>query len=570
MALLVAFQLVRVVFLDGSTLTAQAAQRYTKTVVSYAKRGTIYDINHRVLAYSEDCSDIYADCTQISNPAATAQELSSVLGGKSTDYLILLTKNPSSTFVYIKKQVETKQVQALQQRQAVLKQQYINGLSDKAEAPLDPPTALRGINYLKSTKRCYPYGKVAAQIVGSVQQVDGSSGTQLVGKSGIELAYNADLTGVDGQTVAQTAKNGVPLPGGVISQSEAQDGNDLVLSIDIDLQKYVEQRLAAVAHTYGRDQGTVTVEDGATGEIYAAASLPLYKRGKLTQKAVEAGATNLKQITATYEPGSVFKGMTFAVALSKGVIDPTTMIHCPAHLKVDGYTISDSHLRPAEDMSATQIIARSSNIGTSLIKKRITNKDFYDALQSFGIGQATHVDYPGEALGQLAAPKTWSDVQADNISFGQGVSVTPLQVLAYYSALANKGTKVEPHFLINESSDSKARSYPSSQILAPETVSELTPMLQQVVKSGTGVNARISGFKPAGKTGTAQIASPSGGYQAHNYNVSFVGFLPGSSSSLTCMCTMDKQPSTEVVNPTPILFKQVMAYAIKHYDISPG
>jgi cell division protein FtsI (penicillin-binding protein 3) len=570
-AVLVLGQLINVTVVQGASLKAQAAEKYTKTTINYAKRGTIYDCNMKILAISVDCTTIYADCTEVSDPAATSQLLSHYLGGSAADYLQLLTKNPAARFVYLKKDASKEQASALQAENSQLKQQYIASLSDPSKVPVDIPTALSGIGYLAATKREYPYGSVGAQVIGAVSTKDDpGGGTQLTGISGIELAYDAQLKGVNGYTTAETAKDGTPIAGGAYQNVDAQDGQDLVLSIDINLQSYVEKELKATAKQAKRDQGTATVMDGATGRIYAAASLPLYNRGKLTTKAVNAGATNLQQITSSYEPGSVFKGLTFATALETHQIKPSTRIHVPSKLPVDTYTIRDSHDHPAETLTAAQILAQSSNIGTSLIKERINNDTYAAYLHKYGIGEVTHVDYPGERSGTLADPKTWPDSQALNISFGQGVTVTPLQIASFYGILASGGTQVQPHFVISAGGTPTTPAYQNQQVVSASTVKDMDSMLKGVVTDGTGKRAAVAGYTAAGKTGTAQIASPSGGYQKGNYNVSFVGYLSGSGSALTCMCTMDKQPSVDVVNPTPGLFSKIMAKAASLYHIQPS
>jgi cell division protein FtsI (penicillin-binding protein 3) len=247
-------------------------------------------------------------------------------------------------------------------------------------------------------------------------------------------------------------------------------------------------------------------------------------------------------------------------------------IGVPAVRRFSDYTISDSHPRGDMTMSFRTIIAESSNVGISLVKDRIGDEAYAGYLKRFGIGLPTRVDFPGEGLGILADWDDWSDIQTANISFGQGVSVSSLQIAGFYGAVANNGIKYQPHFLIDRPQALERVSFADTaeQIMRPDTAQGLTSMLESVVTDGTGHAAKIEGYSVAGKTGTAQKASPDGGYLPDNYIVSFVGFLSSSESKLVCITSMDNPIGAEGNAPTGPLFASIMQFAANRYMIEPS
>jgi cell division protein FtsI (penicillin-binding protein 3) len=571
-------QLVYLQVFAAPDLRAEAHAQRTSEVPIPARRGTIYDRDGNVLAMSVDALTIYANPRQVADPHATAAVLADVLGGSPDDYYQKLTED--TTFVYILQKADVERAEQLKARERTLREE----LEEKAvagsvgtggtggSASEAPVTALYGIDYLDDTKRVYPYGSIGAQVIGMVD-VDNK------GIFGLEQMYDSLLRGTDGRlsteyslAMEQRPRSGQPIPGSEREEVAPVHGQDIVLSLDIELQQHLESELARMGTERATEEGNALVLDGATGEIYASASLPLLDRDNITEEAIEKGATTLKSVCLSYEPGSTFKPFTAAAALEAQVMDVEEEIAVPAVRVYDEYTVSDSHERSDTVMSFRTILAQSSNVGISLVKDRLSDESYHGYLRRFGVKEATHVDFPGEAIGSLDPWESWSAVQAANISFGQGVSLSSLQVADFYGAVANDGMKRRPHFLIDRpQAPLEAQSVvKGEQVMRPETAQSLRSMLASVVAEGTGHAAAIEGYEVAGKTGTAQKASPDGGYLPDEYIVSFVGFFVGSQSKLVCITSMDNPIGAEGNAPTGPLFASIMQFAANRYMIEPG
>ena len=260
------------------------------------------------------------------------------------------------------------------------------------------------------------------------------------------------------------------------------------------------------------------------------------------------------------------KPLTMLAALLDGKVTLDSTYYCPAALKVDDYTITDSHERPSEDMSVSTIIAESSNVGISLVAKDLTFTRLYEYIQQFQLCDKTGVDYPGEASGSIAPKNEWSTVQGYNISFGQGLTTTPIEMVRFYGALANDGVACTPHFLTDVPSESGRRNYDTVQITDNAgAISDLESMMQQTVERGTATDAQIKGYRVIGKTGTAEIASDTGGYKKGMYNLSFIGYLPDTSTNLVCFVGATDVPGERKTVGT---FRDIMAFAIDRYNIT--
>ncbi len=539
----------QVVFADE--YSSMAENRRTTSEVVYAKRGTIYDRNGNILAMSVDATTIYANPTEITDPEATANEIAAITGEDPSTYIDALTKD--TTFAYVIRKGDTSIADSLKERyyeinDELLAEQEATGAEELGDNPLT------GIYYLDDTRRVYPYGQVAGQVIGYV-------GTDNNGLSGLELEYDDILSGTDGQRVVEYGRGGIPIPGGTKVDVAAEDGQDIMISIDIALQQYAEEQLVAYAEQSGAEGGEITIIDGATGEIYATASLPLYDLNNVSD--AEEGASNLKTVSGIYEPGSIFKVVTAAILLDSGVVTADEYIDVPGELEVGDRTITDSTEHGTLSMNLADIIAQSSNIGMTLLEQRLSSEEFYNALVAFGFGEDTGVDYPGESNGILASFEDWTSVQEANISFGQGIAVTSMQMASFYATIANDGVYIQPHFLIGYPSSGETVEYESKQIVSEETTELLTEMLCGVTTEGTGTLAAIDGYQVAGKTGTSQKITETGEYSHGAYIIDFAGFLAYTDSELACVVAFDN-PASSVAMP---VFANVMSEAIDLYMI---
>ena len=542
-AVVAALFLVRLVYLQVIVAPSYAAQAEQARTVGFdiePRRGTIYDRNGTVLAVSVDATTIYANPSEVEDLPGTAAALAGVLGGEAADYQNALSAG-TSTFAFIQRKADT-------------------AVADQVRA-LD----LKGIYFIADTKRTYPNGRVGAQIVG-LTDIDGN------GLSGLEKYYDDILSGEPGRYEAERGRDGTPIPGGVHEETPAVDGQDIIISLDIELQQYVEERLTADEKGMTANGGSAIVMDGGTGEIYAAASLPLFNPADRSE--VKEGATKLKAVTDLFEPGSIFKSVTTMAILESGTMSPDTELFCPASITADGYTITDAHERGDATYTLREILDQSSNIGISLAMERMGFSMLHGKILEYNLHSKTGVDYPGEGeqgtdiLGSLADPEDLSTVGMYNISFGQGISLTPLQITRFYGALVNDGVECTPHFLISKPQSGEVAEYATEDVIEnKEAIEDITSMFKTVVTDGTGKQAAIEGFNVAGKTSTAEIYDEeNGGYRKGVYNLAFTGFLADSSSQLVCFVAANEVPTDGVVTP---MFKDIMSTAIDRFNIHP-
>ncbi len=542
----------RLVYLQvimAPTYSEMAEDTRTVKIPIEPRRGTIYDRNGTILAVSVDASSIYATSSEVDDAKSEAKSLAKVLGGKADDYIDALTGD-SGTYQAVARKVDVE-------------------VGEKVEA-LDLP----GVYVLEDTKREYPNGQTGAQIIGvcSTKVDEDENREYYYGISGLEQYYDSTLAGDPGYYEAELGRDGTPIPGGVHESTEAVDGQDIVISVDLELQEYVEQRLTSGVKDLDASSGSAVVMDAGTGEIYAAASLPLFDPNE--RKKMKEDATNLKPMTTLFEPGSVFKSVSMMALLETGTYKASDKIYCPSSIQVDDYVISDAHDRGDTTYSMGQILAQSSNVGISLASSEMGFDKLYDYILKYNMHSKTGVDYPGEGesdtdvLGYLAPYDDLSTVAKYNMSFGQGISVTPLQITRFYCALDNDGVECTPHFLMSLPQKDVTATYDTEKIIDDKkAITSIQKMLKSVVSEGTGTDAAIDGYTVAGKTSTAQIYDDKhGGYRDEQYNLAFTGFLSGSSSQLVCFVGANEVDFMGVVTP---IFKDIMTTAIDRFNIAP-
>ena len=570
-AVIAALFLLRLVYIQAIAAPGLAEEAKSARM-AYAweepRRGTIYDRNGVVLATSVETTTIYIDPVEVEDANATAQVLVDMLGGTKADYLEAITAT-GTRYSEVKEKADPDSAERVRARVAEL---------TATDAPFEG--ADFGIRYKTEWKREYPNGQVGGQVVGActIETEVENNREYYKGISGLELYYNDILSGEPGYTRVEQGSDGTPIPGGERDTKAAVNGEDLIISIDIELQQYVEERLTADQKGITANGGSAIVMDGGTGEIYAAASLPLLNPADRTE--MEADAPKLKCVTDLFEPGSIFKSVSSMAILESGTMTPDSELFCPAYIEADGYVITDAHERADATFTLRQIMDQSSNIGISLATENATVGDvsgfqnLYNKINEYNLHTKTGVDYPGEGevgteyLGNLPSFKDWGKVTAYNISFGQGMSLTPLQITRFYGALVNDGVEATPHFLLSKPQTGEVMEYESEEVIKDKgAIEDLTSMLKTVVTDGTGKQAAIEGFNVAGKTSTAEIYDEvNGGYMKGVYNLAFTGFLADSSSQLVCFVGANEVPTDGVVTP---IFKDIMATAIDRFNIYP-
>lgn len=524
----------RLLYLQVAKADEYSRMAEASRTVSYdvpARRGTIYDRNGNVLATSVDATTVYVNPREVSDPQGVAAALADAFDGTQDDYRELVTQD--STFVYVKRKADADAAKALRSQ----------GLS--------------GVHFIGDTKRIYPYGSTAGQVVGFTN-IDGE------GVSGLELFYDDILRGENGRMSYEIGADGTSIPDGSKVENEAVDGEDIIISIDIDMQAFVEEKLRGQVRNQGGTDGNAILLDSSNGEIIAVASTPYFNPSDTSK--VEEGATSVKSITNAFEPGSVFKTVSATAILEAGTMTPDTVVYCPTSIAADEYRVSDMHDRPETDMTLRQIIQNSSNVGISRSVEDYLGFDrLYEKIKAYGMTEATGADYPGEAAGYHTASSEWSKIQAYNVTFGQGITVTPLQIARFYGALRNGGVACTPHFLIAKPQTDETPAYASARIIENiAAIPDMVSMLKTVVEEGTGVDAAIDGFSVAGKTGTAEYAVEGRGYEKYAANKDFCGFLPDSSSPLVCFVEVDHVYDDSPATP---LFHDIMSFAIDRYRV---
>lgn len=575
-AIFAAVFFLRLVYLQvivAGDYSSQAQAQRTSYLTIEPRRGTIYDRNGVVLATSVDATTIYVDPTEVTDVNMTAQLLADSLGGQASGYLEKVTAN-NTRYSVIKRKADTSVGDDLQSRvtERVAEAQKQENVRAK-DAGEQAQTVQSGIHFVTESRREYPNGQVAGQVVGacSIGVDEDKNREYYYGICGLEKQYNDVLSGTPGYYEAEYGRSGQAIPGGVHEQVDAVDGQDIVVSIDINLQRDVEEYLTNGCKDLEAASGSAVLMDGSTGEIYAAASLPLFNPADRSE--VKEGAMQLKCVTDLFEPGSIFKSVSTMAILETGTLTPDSELFCPASITADGYTISDAHERGDATFTLREILDQSSNVGISLATEQMGFDELYNHIVKYNLHSTTGVDYPGEgeegtdALGMLAPLEQWSAVQAYNVSFGQGVSVTPLQMTRFYGAIVNSGVECVPHFLLSMPQSGYTPIYEIEDVIEnKDAIGDMQSMLKTVVTDGTGKLAAIDGYNVAGKTSTAEIYDEeNGGYRKNVYNLAFTGFLADSSSKLVCFVGANEVPGNRVVTP---IFKDIMTSAIDRFGIT--
>jgi cell division protein FtsI (penicillin-binding protein 3) len=523
---------------DGQTLAQYGLDHRLRTIPLPAERGAIRDRHGAPLAISLDARDIYADPRLVTDPVGEAAQIAAILEVKPKSLLPDLTAD--GTFTYVARQVDEDVARRIEQLQ------------------------LPGIGFLGVPKRYYPAGPLAAQVLGFVG-VDG------VGLAGLEQEWDTELAGIPGERTAEIAPNGQPIAQGENVERDPVDGVDLVTTLDRQIQFQAQQALAAAVDANHAKAGTIVVMDPKTGDVYAMASVPGFDANRFAE--VDPDVWRNRAITDAFEPGSVLKVVTAAAALETGMVSMTERFQVPDAMKIDEFTIHDSHPHPVQTMTLADIIAQSSNIGIAKVAERMGGDRLDDFLQRFGFGADTGVGFPGESRGVLPALDDWTATSVATFSYGQGMTVTPLQMASVYATIANGGVWVQPRLVrATRLPDGEVRTAPpptTRRVIDEATADLLTQMLALVVADGTGTTARVQGYQVAGKTGTALKPEAGGGY-GERYVASFIGFLPASAPRLVIAGFIDEPTTIYGSIAAGPLFQQVARYAIQRLGIAPA
>jgi cell division protein FtsI/penicillin-binding protein 2 len=485
-----------------------------------APRGNIYDRNGNPLALNVKLFSVAADPKLIGNPAETAARLAEPLR-MSAEELARRLGRRDTRWVALRESVDERVAAAVRRVECA------------------------GLIIDTEWKRVYPHEMVAAALLGFL-------GKDRRGLSGVEAALDEQLTGSDGEMVVvldgRLPRSRSQIPGLTVVRRHMRPGSSVVLTTDLEIQAIAEEELAKAVREAEAGGGTAIVMDPETGEVLAVATQPGFDANDFRQ--YDAASWVSQAVVSPYEPGSTFKVITACAAIEEGVMSHGEIYECTGTRSVGNRTISCALHGGRRDhgaVSLDDIVVKSCNVGMATVALALGAERLHRWARRFGFGERTGIELSGESAGMLPPPGSWSRVQLANVGFGQGVSVTWLQLLSAYCAVGNGGRQVHPHVVkLVRDADGQMRNVepgPGERILSERTAERMRAALERAVTEGTGQRAQIAGRRVAGKTGTAQKPSPEAGYRSGKYIGSFVGFAPAEDPRLAILVAID-EPKT--------------------------
>lgn len=418
--------------------------------------------------------------------------------------------------------------------------------------------------------RTYPEDSLAAHIIGYL----GFNGDQQIGRYGIEGYFDKILRGNLGWFSAEKNAQGDFIGVANNEFKPAQDGSDVVLTVDRVVQSYAEEILAAGVQKYGAERGSIIVMDPKTSAVLGMATFPTFDPNAYYAVKDARVQTN-PLVSDIFEPGSILKPVIMAGAINDGIVTPNTTFVDSGPVKIGKYTINTFNGKHLGVQTMTQILEQSNNVGMVWVGEKVGAQTEYDYLRRFGLGERTGIELEGETQTNLQEPDKWSEVQLATTSFGQGVALTPLQALNAINAIANKGVLMQPHIVssIRQSDGTVKKTEPKSvrQVVTAETADKVSAMMVSVIENGVGRAARVPGYYIAGKTGTAQVPDARGKYSTDKKIISFVGFGPIENPKFSVLIKLDNPAGLSFASGTAApMFKQIAEKLLNYYQIPPS
>lgn len=506
-------KLVNVQILDSEKYKIAARKQYENKIVLSPYRGLIYDRNMNTLVSNSFEFSFAADPNMIDNPEMVAEIFSKTFGKSKEEYFSKLSSQNTS-FIYLERRVDPSKV---------------NGLDT-----ID----MNGVIVLKEPKRVYNYGSLASQILGFTN-------VENKGQTGIELSLESELAGKDGFIIMQRDGKGNNRPSLEFPRKDSENGNNVVLTLDINIQRFAEEELAEGVKNHNADGGKVIVQSVKTGEVLAMTSYPTFDPNKIS--VTDTIGMKNAVITDVYEPGSTFKLITAAASLEEKIEDKNSIIATESVNEIKGLKITDVH--SSQSMSFQQIIEQSSNVGFSKISLKLGSERFYKYARDFGFGIYSGVELPGENKGILKRPIDFSGVSLPYMAIGYEVLVNAMQISNAYATVANNGMMMKTYIVKKEFAPDGNIIYENKplqvrQVISENTAKNLTSLLVGVVERGTGIDAKIDGISVAGKTGTSQRLID-GEYSNSSHNSSFVGYFPAENPQIIITVILNNPKSGE-------------------------
>jgi cell division protein FtsI (penicillin-binding protein 3) len=553
--LLFGLRLIEIQAIRASGYVKKAEVELSKSATLLAPRGTIYDINGVELARSISAMNIAVDQTVVNDPAAAAKVVAPILNMTPSQlqpdltgerrYVLIAKDITPETWRQVNQAIKDYNTQILKTKDGISKR--IGGFVPE-----------------RSFIRDYPSGKLTSSLIG-ITNDQGS------GASGIESSLNSLLAGTNGKYIYANGRGNI-IPGSEQVSVEAKSGTSVRLTIDRDVQWVAQNAISQAVASSRAESGTVIVMDPKTGAILAQASAPTFDPN--ISSTITLNKLRNPAVQEVYEPGSTGKVITVAAALQEGLVTPQSIFTIPYKMKVADEYFHDHEKHPTQRLTTTGVLAVSSNTGSIQIGQKLGKETLYNYLRKFGIGQSTNSKLPGESAGILHPVKEWSGTSLPTIAFGQGYSLTAMQATSVFATIANDGVRVSPSILagvVDESGKyTPAKENESVRVLSSQTASNMRAMMESVVSSsGTAPAAAISGYRIAGKTGTAnRFNSACKCYSG--YTASFIGFAPADQPKYVISVTIQDPKGMHWggVLAGPV-FKKVMSFVLQSERVQP-
>ncbi|MDO8512046.1 MAG: penicillin-binding protein 2 [bacterium] len=426
------------------------------------------------------------------------------------------------------------------------------------------------IRFEKFYDRYYPEETLAAQVLGYVRQ----EGIGIKGEYGIEGAMNDVLQGRSGFMASERDVIGRLISVSSMDLKPAEDGADIVLTIDRIVQTYAESVAKQGRDKFSAEKASIIVADPYTGEIKAIANYPTFDPNYFGDVR-DISVMRNNAILDVFEPGSIFKPLIMSIAIDLGLVTPNTTMNDAGALKVGKYIINTFNGKHLGVITMTQILEQSNNVGMVWVAQKIGAEKLFEGLRHFGIGDKTGLPLTGEAARALPLPDTWSEVKLDTISFGQGVVVTPMQMLVSAMAVINGGQLLEPHIIkeirYSNGNVDKTQVKLIRQVVSPESATKVSAMMTSVVENGVGALAKVKGYYVGGKTGTAQVVeSETGRYSADKKIISFFGFAPADKPKFAVLIILDNPKGLSFASGTAApMFHDLASKLLNYYMVPP-
>jgi cell division protein FtsI (penicillin-binding protein 3) len=507
-----------------------ASNQHSEEVTIPAARGTLYDRGGVQLAIGEQATTVYADPRTVTDPRSEAATVAKIMRLDENEVYALLADRTRG-FVYVARK------------------------ADSALAAKLARKGLPGLGFYHEEQRFYPQFNLAAQVLGY-------AGVDNKGLAGLELSLNRQLAGRPGRERIVKDASGQAID--TITSRTERDGEDVYLTLDHTLQSNAQAVLRDTVRKWHAKSATAIVLDPATGAVRAMAVAPGFDANEYPK--VWRVFQRNRAVTDTYEPGSTFKLVTVAGALSDRLVSPTTRFTLPYSIQVADRVVHDAEPRGTETMTVAHILSHSSNVGAITLAQKLGKQRLVRWIKRFGFGKLTGIDFPGESQGIVLPEERWSGSSIGNIPIGQGIAVTPIQMASAYAAIANRGLWVQPH-LVDHVGDGAPKVPGRRRIVTQWVARQIMAMLKNVVAEGTGTLAEVPGYQVAGKTGTAAKPDERGGYSDSRYVASFVGVVPASRPRLVILVSVD-EPQGAIwggVVAAPA-FSQIAKFGLQYLD----